>query len=181
MPVLDIATPIDSSSVHLIRHFLLQLLDQNLGNLELLSELANADQNMSSSLSLFDQESTIWQCFERALGIVARSQEMVILVDGLDGITGGDPAALDFLNHLIDVTAKFPKTKAIILSRPLSNPFPSSVEQFSITPEQTLGDMTRTIGRTLEVYPPLQSEPAGRYFRNSYLRTNVHGRERALP
>ena len=154
----DTAIPIETSSVRLIQCFLHQLLDQNVGNMELFKSLAAAYQKMSGPVDLVREELAVWQAFETALSISASSKNMVVLIDGLEGITGGEPVALELVDRLLEIAATIPNATVVILSRPFSRQSTWKAEQFAITTEHTLEDITRMVGRDLESYPPFRDE-----------------------
>lgn len=99
---------------------------------------------------------------QAALSAAASSQNMVVVIDALDGIIGGEPAALEFAGHVFDVAAMVPTVKIIILSRPFPLEPTEMVERFTITPAQTLNDIERMVDRALVSYAPIQDEPVAR-------------------
>lgn len=162
LPLTDPAVPIETSSLRLVQSLLLQMLDQNIGNTEVLNSLGDAHRETIGSTDIVEHESAMWQAFERVLGIAAFSTNIVILIDGVEAILGGEPVALTFVDKLLARVAEVPNATAILLSRPLPTPSDLWTGEFAINTEQTLGDMMQMVGRALESIEPLQDEPEER-------------------
>ena len=156
--VIDVSMPTESSSIRILQRLLLQLLDQNVGNMDLYTSLVIAYQQMSSPVDLAEQERVGWQAFETTMSIAANSKNMMVLVDGLESIAGGEIVALEFVGHLSDVAARIPNVTVVVLSRPLSKQSTHNVEHFVITPEHTINDIARMVDKALDSYPLIQNE-----------------------
>lgn len=162
LPITDPAVLIGTSSLGLVQSLLLQMLDQNIGNTEVLSSLGVAYRKTTGSMDIVEHESAMWQAFERVLGITAFSANIVILIDGVEAILGGEPVALIFIDKLVAMVAEVPNATAILLSRPLSTSSDLRVGEFVINTEHTLGDIMQMVVRALEQIEPLQDEPEER-------------------
>lgn len=150
--------PIETSSLRLVQSLLLQILDQNIGNTEVLSSLGVAHQKTTASMDIVEHESAMWQAFGKVLGIAAIPTNIVILVDGVEAILGGEPVALTFVDKLVAIVAEVPNATAILLSRPLSTPSDLWAGEFVINTEHTFGDIMQVVVRALEPCGPLQDE-----------------------
>lgn len=135
------------------------MLDQNIGNTEVLSSLGVAYRKTTGSTDIVEHESAMWLAFDKVLGIAAFSVNIVILIDGVEAILGGEPVALTFVDKLVAIVAKVPNATAILLSRPLSAPSDLWAGEFVIRTEHTFGDLMQMVVRALEPYGPLQVEP----------------------
>ena len=63
--------PTENTSVRLLQSLLLQLLDQNVGNMDVFNTLADAYEGRQDHKDLAEQDVAAWQVFESVLGIVA--------------------------------------------------------------------------------------------------------------
>ena len=64
--------PTESTFVRLIQALLLQLLDQNVGNMDVFNTLADSYERSQDHTDLAEQNVAAWQALESVLGIVAR-------------------------------------------------------------------------------------------------------------
>ena len=64
--------PTESTSVRLLQSLLLQLLDQNVGNMDVFNALADAYERSQDRTDLAEQDLAAWQALKSVLGIVAR-------------------------------------------------------------------------------------------------------------
>jgi len=130
--------------------------------MEVSSSLGVAYRKTTGSTDIVEHESAIWQAFGQVLGIAAISANVVILIDGVEGILGGEPAVLTFADKLVAIVAEVPNATAILLSRPLSTPSDLWAGEFVINTEHTLSDIMQMVVRAFELYEPLQDEPEER-------------------
>ena len=75
-------------------------------------------------------ENRLWKTLESALK--KRTNRLLIVVDGLDQLEGGDTASVDLCSHLVKLATNIKPVKCILLSRPLSKSYPSGVRQIVI-------------------------------------------------
>jgi tetratricopeptide (TPR) repeat protein len=106
-----------TSPLSLIKSLLLQLLDREIGREDLLTRITNAIHIASRGGSLADVENTLWSALETSL----HDKKIMIVIDGLDQLSGvriGNPPALEILNR---ITKEKRNVKAIVLCRPVSD------------------------------------------------------------
>ncbi|KAF2193483.1 hypothetical protein K469DRAFT_789149 [Zopfia rhizophila CBS 207.26] len=106
-----------TSPLTLIKSLLLQVLDRKIGNEALLSRVTKAMQMSEKGSSATEVEATLWSALEASLD----EKKLLILIDGLDQLSGvriGNPPALQ---TLYEITKTKPNVKAIVLSRPVSD------------------------------------------------------------
>lgn len=128
----------------------------------MLSSLGVAHRKTTGSTDIVEHESATWQAFGQVLGIAASSANVVVLIDGVETILGGEPAVLTFVDKLVAIMAEVPNATAILLSRSLSTPSDLWAGEFVINTEHTLGDIMQMVFRALEPIEPLQDEPEER-------------------
>ncbi|KAI9817884.1 MAG: hypothetical protein M1827_001003 [Pycnora praestabilis] len=126
--VFDADVPTQTTSLSLVKGLLLQLLEQSIGDVALYKSLATVAEVSKRTKNAAEVESGLWKAIDTAL---KTSGNLVVIVDGLEDIKGGEPAALELFQRLHDITASHSTIKAIVLSRPLEK-LPKSVRSFSI-------------------------------------------------
>ncbi|ORX96502.1 hypothetical protein BCR34DRAFT_497725 [Clohesyomyces aquaticus] len=105
-----------TSPLTLIKSLLLQLLDRKIGHAGLLTRITEAMEHAQKGCSVAEVESKLWSALEACLG----ESKLLILIDGLDQLSGvriGNPPALETLNR---ITKAKSNVKAIVLTRPVS-------------------------------------------------------------
>ena len=85
----------------------------------------------------------------------------MIVIDGLDEISGGEPAALLVLDRLHRVIAKHNGVKAIVLSRPFTKALPKSTRKFIIDAKHTHEDIHHLVMRSLNSYHHFNDQRQG--------------------
>ena len=147
--MLDADIPTEATSLNLIKGLVLQLLEQSVGDIALYHSLVAVFEMSAKSKDASEVESALWRAFDTAL---KTSNNLVILVDGLDVIAGGEPAALKLLEKLHDVTSRHSSVKTIVLARPSSKPYPKHTRQFFINSAHVREDIHFLIHRSLSSY-----------------------------
>ena len=74
---------------------------------------------------------------------------LIIVVDGLDAIAGGEPKVAEALDHLYDSVAESPNTKLLIFARPFLQTSKGPSALLSITPDHTFDNLSRLIEKNL--------------------------------
>lgn len=96
--------------------------------------------------SSIDVENALWRAFDKALDV---ESDIMIVVDGLDQILGGEPVIQKFVDRLYKITAKHPSTKCIIFSHPRTLPSSERTRQFSLQPKYVRDDLRLFIDLSL--------------------------------
>ncbi|CAN8100253.1 unnamed protein product [Discula destructiva] len=133
--------PTEATQIALVKSLLLQLLEQNVGNVELFRALANVTELGTNTSSTDDAEDALWHVLDIALQGL---ENVIIVVDGLDSLEGDDDdaAELNAYENLYDIANKHSRNvRVIILTRPLSKPWPKPCRQVTMTPQRTMPDV----------------------------------------
>ena len=100
----------------------------------------------------------MWDALEAGLKtVVSKKINLVLLIDGLDEIHGGDTAALAMHEKIHKLTGKYSTLRAVLLSRPLTWQKSSKCRELKITGDHTHDDIRRVI----------QSELKGMHFHDN--------------
>ncbi|KAF2203817.1 hypothetical protein GQ43DRAFT_497645 [Delitschia confertaspora ATCC 74209] len=105
-----------TSSLTLIKSLLLQVLDRKIGHERLLSHIAQAMELSENGKPASQVEEALWSALEASFDY----GKTLILIDGLDQLSGvpiGNPPQLEQLDRISKATQN---VKAIVLSRPVS-------------------------------------------------------------
>ena len=139
----------EATPLGLVRGLLLQVLEQYVGNVDLYKSLASVYEMSQRSTDLAEVESALWRALDTAL---APSHNLVLLIDGLDEIEGGESVALDLLHRIQKIVAKSNTARSIVLSQPFTKNLPPSTLHFAIQPNHTQGDVRQLVMKTLESF-----------------------------
>ncbi|KAL8786241.1 MAG: hypothetical protein Q9195_008297 [Heterodermia aff. obscurata] len=146
---IDPAVEIENASIQVVQRLLLQILDQGVGNLELMRRLSTAYDDVSAAKDSHEAELTLWQAFKGAVQGFGVSTNLVIIVDGLDAVAGGEPKAVEVLDYLYDSVAESPNTKLLVFARPFSQASKRPSAHLSITPDHTFDSLSRLLEKDL--------------------------------
>jgi len=126
-----------------VRSLLLQLLEKNVGDLSVYKILSALYERAERNGVTDNLEAALWKAFDSALG---RSQcKLMIVIDGLDHLDGGEPAIWEICERLRCTASKHSYIKCLLLSRPLSKPCPSTIKEFVIEEACNMKDITRFV------------------------------------
>ena len=146
---IDPAVVIETASTQLVQRLLSQLLDRDIGNVELMRRLFTVYDDVSAAKDPQAAELALWQAFKGAVQALEASKNLVIIVDGLDAIAGGEPKAVEVLDHLYDSVPERPNTKLLIFARPFSQASKGPSVLLSVTPDHTFDNLSRSIEKNL--------------------------------
>lgn len=138
-----------------MRSLLLQLLERNVGDLSVYKILAALYERVERSGVTDNLEAALWGAFDSALG--RSSSKLMIVVDGLDHLDGGEPAVWELCERLRCIASKYSYIKCLFLSRPLSKPCPSTIKEFVIDAACNAADITRFIEASIATCIEFQS------------------------
>ncbi|KAL0256082.1 hypothetical protein SLS55_008474 [Diplodia seriata] len=153
----DSQVPAQATQIALIKTLLYQLLEQNVGNVALYRCLSNVVELDTNTNSTQDAEDALWYTLETALKPL---NNVVLVIDGLDAIEGDESEKFEAYEQLWNIAAKNKNVRVIVLSRPMSKPWPKPTRQLTMGPERTTGDvkhmvraylLSRGIGNRYEV------------------------------
>jgi hypothetical protein len=135
----DSQVPAQATQIALVKTLLLQLLEQNVGNVALFRCLANVTELGSNTSSTQDAEDALWYTLDTALQGL---ENVVLVIDGLDSLEGDDEEKIEAFEHLHEIATKNKNNvRVIILSRPLSKPWPKPTRQIAMTAQRTTVDV----------------------------------------
>jgi len=118
---------------------LLQLLDKSVGDVALYKVLSAIYERAERQSVLEGLEHAMWKALEAALK--NHSHSLIITVDGLDQLQGGEPASLDFCKRLQKVAASYRTVKCILLLRLGDKPYPVDARQFVLDSNHNSDDV----------------------------------------
>ncbi len=143
---LDSAIKSHATSLSVIKHLLLQSLEHSVGNLSFYRLLCAAYQMSNQANTSAEIENALWRAFDKALEV---RRDVMIVIDGLDQLFGGDTVMLKLLNRLHGIATKHETIKCIVLSHPLGQSFPQRTRKFSLQPKNVRDDLRLFIDRSL--------------------------------
>ncbi|KAF9635045.1 Tetratricopeptide-like helical protein [Lasiodiplodia theobromae] len=153
----DSQVPAQATQIALVKTLLHQLLEQNVGNVALYRCLSNVVELDTNTNSTQDAEDALWYTLETALKPL---NNVVLVIDGLDALEGDESEKFEAYEQLWNIAAKNKNVRVIILSRPMSKPWPKPTRALTMGPERTTGDvkhmvraylLSRGIGNRYEV------------------------------
>ncbi|KAK2600780.1 hypothetical protein N8I77_010288 [Diaporthe amygdali] len=154
----DSQVPAQATQIALVKTLLLQLLEQNVGNVALFRCLANVTELGANTSSTQDAEDALWYTLDTALQGL---ENVVLVIDGLDSLEGDEEEKIEAFEHLHEIATKNKNNvRVIILSRPLSKPWPKPTRQITMTAQRTTVDVkhmarawliSRNIGNKQEI------------------------------
>lgn len=97
-----------------------------------------------------DIEDALWKALNEAL---KTDEHTMLILDGLDQITGSEATRTQFLDRLHTTCTQQPTVKCIVLTKPLSKPFPKRTRHLSIEPKYIDQDLCHVVTRLLAPHP----------------------------
>ncbi|MCJ1420615.1 hypothetical protein MMC32_006973 [Xylographa parallela] len=152
--------PSETSSLAVVKNLLLQLLESNVGDKGLFAALIKAYDMATKRKEAKGLEDALWEALTTGLkDFVKKSNDLMIIVDGLDGIKGGKDGESAVRNRLEQLALKNTHVRTVLLSRDAT---PSSstpkVQKLQITADHTHNDIRHLIERALRHYPHFQDQ-----------------------
>ncbi|KAK8192024.1 uncharacterized protein BKA78DRAFT_250650 [Phyllosticta capitalensis] len=132
----DDQIPAQATQIALVKTLLLQLLEQNVGNVALYRCLANVLELDNNTNMTQDAEDALWYTLETAL---KPCKDVALVIDGLEALEGDEE--FEAFERLHDIAAKHENVRVIILTRPLPKPFSRPSRHITMGPERTKEDV----------------------------------------
>ncbi|KAG8528606.1 uncharacterized protein KY384_006293 [Bacidia gigantensis] len=149
--------PSQCKSLSLIKSLAAQLLDRNVGNVEIYKKLAATYELSTKPGQDKKVEAALWEAVEASIkSIASKENNLVILVDGLDHIKGGTAVAKETFQKIHHVAMRLAYVRSIIFCRPECAVPSKYVEQLKITPDHVHDDIRRVVNASLEHHKLLQ-------------------------
>ena len=146
--------PSENTSLAFVKSLLLQLLDRNIGDVQLYTQVVQAYEKSKKSGGYAELEDDLWRAFSTGIQTVASSKaNLVILVDGLDDVVGGKQAAAKLFKRLHSILEKRQTIRSVIFSRKFSEEKPKGVREIRIAADHVRDDIGRLVKSTLESNP----------------------------
>ena len=163
---LEADVPTENSSLAIVKRLLLQMLDVDLGHKKFFTDLEVA-YRASTSTDSSKVEKLLWNCLDTSLRRFQDANQVMVVVDGIDEIYGGEKAVQSVTNKLGSLSAKHPSVQVIYMSRDSAlKPDKGSVSNFGISSDHTHEDLRLVIDRCLADYKHF-------YSRNEHQRENL--------
>ncbi|KAL9099745.1 MAG: hypothetical protein Q9163_004799 [Psora crenata] len=155
--------PDETTSLAIAKHLVLQLLEKDIGDQNLYRKTVKAyDIALSGTVSA--TEDALWECLDVGLDQFKGTDNLMIVVDGLDNVKGGEQKAKAVANHLSSLTSKHDCVQTIIFSSIATLANKGRIRRFEMTPDHTHDDLRSVIDQALQGY---------KHFRDQ----NEHARE----
>ncbi|KAL8811714.1 MAG: hypothetical protein Q9200_001577 [Gallowayella weberi] len=136
-------------SISVAKRLLLQLLEKNVGNKAFFRSLVEAHQATSSKDSK-SAEKLLWRCIDTALDQYRDTDYLMIVVDGLDEMEGGQHPASEAANHIMLLASKYNNVQAIICSRgTIAKSGLGKTRNFVVTSDRNHDDLRLVIDKSL--------------------------------
>lgn len=148
----DVCT--QTSTIAVAKNLLLQLLDRNVGSMNFYRILCDIVDTAAKAKSPDEIEQYLWRAVETGLHSVRRT---MLVVDGIDNLDGGEPAALKLLDRLHHVSSRHNHVKAIALGQPLGKAAPQQTRILTIDANMTSKDIGKMIQEVLASAPQFRN------------------------
>lgn len=139
-----------ATSFALLKTLLWQILSQRIGDIHLYRTLSEAYHESKDTNSLNQNEDILWSSLEKVLTAISREEPdtLVLVVDGLDEISGQKQHAQTVAKRLHDMASSISGLKLIRFSQPLDVPHKNS-EHVTLSTETVLEDIRAILRREL--------------------------------
>ncbi|KAK3322767.1 hypothetical protein B0H66DRAFT_555192 [Apodospora peruviana] len=144
--------PSQCTQLSFLKSILFQLLENNVGDVNLFAKLESAYEEYDKHQSTSKLEISLWAALEAGLRTLNDRQiHLSIIVDGFHEITG-DITPLDFHKALRQCVGKFKTIRVITLSKPISH-LSDGCHHFTITPQHLQADLKAYFRQSLHKIP----------------------------
>ena len=137
--------PGETTSLAVVKHLLLQLLEKSIGNIRLFEKLEQAYNGSSDANNL---ENVLWECLDVGLDRFAGKDHLMMIIDGVNEVKGGLVT-----DRLARLASKHGRVQAMMLS---SGPAPTlkhgKIHNFEITVDHTHEDLRHITEHALHDY-----------------------------
>ena len=147
-----------ATSLNLVKSLLLQLLEHRIGNLQLYQALVEAFRQSKQTADLENYEEWLWKAFSTVVGeTLTGARDLVVLIDGLDEVTGASSSPQKLFSRLRESCGKFSNVKLITLSQPsaITN---DQASRLDLTVQHLNEDVTAVAQRTFGNFKPFISQ-----------------------
>ncbi|KAI4243543.1 MAG: hypothetical protein LQ352_006999, partial [Teloschistes flavicans] len=149
--VIEADNPGEATVSAVIKRLLRQLLEIDVGDHKFHDDLAGA-YRASLTHSSGDIQKKLWSCLKTGLQHVQEKNHIMIVIDDLDAVQGGQKVAKLLLNELGSLAAKYSQVQIITTGRDESKPEKGKTRLFEITSDRVHEDLRIVIDHRLEDY-----------------------------
>ena len=110
--------PSESSAACVIKALLRQIVERQYGSAEMYQALIKLMSTVASGAAPRQVENALWQCLETVIGNIV--QPMMLVIDGLSELQGGEAAAASLFENLLNIIANNRIVRLLVLSRPFA-------------------------------------------------------------
>lgn len=132
-----------------IKRLLLQSLEHNVGNVLFYEHLCTAFGQSTRANTAADIEDILWKAFDQALHV---NSNIIIVIDGLDQMHGGENARVKFLDRLHWICETHRTTKSIVLSQPPSKSYAKLTRTFELKTTYVRDDLWLFVEQNLKLH-----------------------------
>ena len=133
------------------------MLDVDLGHKKFFTDL-EAAYRASTTTESSKVEKLLWNCLDTGLRRFQDANQVMVVVDGIDEVHGGQKAVQSVTNRLGSLSAKHSKVQVIYMTRNKAlKPDSGSTSDFGISADHTHEDLRLVIDRCLADYKHFQS------------------------
>lgn len=151
-PTPEADVPSEATSLAAVKRLLLQLLEINIGYKKYHTQLAEA-YCISMAKPQAELEKELWSCLETGLSHTLAKDPIIIILDGLDNINGGQKVAQEVTDKIGSLSARHPHLQLITVSRDAAlKPNNGETQSFAITANHTHEDLRIVIDRCFKDY-----------------------------
>ncbi|EPS43677.1 hypothetical protein H072_2402 [Dactylellina haptotyla CBS 200.50] len=145
-----------TSSLNLVRSLVSQLLGRRIGDVKLYKHLLDVYESAIAYSSGDLLEKQLWQIFEKA---AKATWQLTIIIDGLDHIEGGFPAADAITSLISNIASENGENtlKCILLCKQFKERFSCSVKTYKITEEDVCEDIDIYVDLTISSWSKFSS------------------------
>lgn len=148
--LVDATISSEAAPLSVLKHLVLQSLEQNVGNVSLYKLLSSVLEMSAGTENGSDIEDALWKALDQAL---KTDENILLILDGLDQITGGEAIRTKFLDRIYGICVHHPTVKCIVLTKPLSKPFSKPARHLSIQSKHIHQDLCHVVDRLLAPHP----------------------------
>ena len=110
--------PSESSTTSVIKALLRQIVERQYGSADMYQALIKLMGTVTSGAAPPQVENALWQCFETVVANIL--QPMMLVIDGLSELYGGEAAAASLFGNLLNIIADNRMVRLLVLSRPFA-------------------------------------------------------------
>ena len=130
----------------------MQLLERDAGDITLYNHLVNAYRASFTSKTGAEVEEELWHALRASVQTVTKSKEfnLVLVVDGLDEVIGGEKVQKHICEHLHQLTSKYGNARLVVFSQKLPWAASASRRQLTLNADLVRPDINKMIRAELQ-------------------------------